>query len=70
MQISIESEVFVCNMLSCVLGPQFLIVKQRLEAQYNSELQKAKTLTEMEIKELTVLLREEAEERLHKAQQR
>ncbi|XP_028995899.1 pericentrin isoform X2 [Betta splendens] len=50
-------------------SPQFLIVKQKLEAQYDGELQKAKTLMAVEIKELTLLL-QQAEEHLRNAQER
>lgn len=45
-------------------------MKQRLEAQYEDELQKAKNCMSAEIKELTVLLQEQSEEKLHLAQQR
>ncbi|GLD47932.1 A-kinase anchor protein 9-like protein [Lates japonicus] len=51
-------------------SPQVLIVRQRLEAQYDSELQKAKSCMASEIKELTALLQEQGEERLHEAQER
>ncbi|XP_042356085.1 pericentrin isoform X2 [Plectropomus leopardus] len=51
-------------------SPQVLIVRQRLKAQYDSELQRAKSTMATEIKELTALLQEEAEERLHQAQER
>ncbi|KAM7376064.1 hypothetical protein PAMP_005812 [Pampus punctatissimus] len=51
-------------------SPQVLLVRQKLEAQYDDELQRAKTLMEAEIKELTVLLQEQNEERLHQAQER
>jgi len=45
-------------------------MRQRLEAQYDSELQKAKNCMSVEIKELTVLLQEQGDERLRQAQQR
>uniref|UniRef100_A0A3B4ULN8 Pericentrin n=1 Tax=Seriola dumerili TaxID=41447 RepID=A0A3B4ULN8_SERDU len=51
-------------------SPQVLIVRQRLEAQYDSELQKAKSYMATEIKELTALLKGQGEERLHQAQER
>ncbi|XP_017270711.1 pericentrin isoform X2 [Kryptolebias marmoratus] len=51
-------------------SPQVLAVKQRLEAQCESELQKAKSCMSAEIKELAVLLQEESEEKLRLAQQR
>ncbi|XP_035529571.1 pericentrin [Morone saxatilis] len=51
-------------------SPQVLIVRQRLEAQYDSELQRAKSCMAADIKELTALLQEQGEERLHQAQER
>ncbi|XP_072221841.1 pericentrin isoform X1 [Leuresthes tenuis] len=51
-------------------SPQVVIMRQRLEAQYDSELQKAKNCMSVEIKELTVLLQEQGDERLRQAQQR
>ncbi|XP_070699119.1 pericentrin [Pempheris klunzingeri] len=51
-------------------SPQVLIVKQRLEAQCDRELQRAKSCMATEIKELTALLQEQGEERLHQAQER
>ncbi|XP_056248818.1 pericentrin isoform X1 [Seriola aureovittata] len=51
-------------------SPQVLIVRQRLEAQYDSELQKAKSYMATEIKELTALLKGQGEEWLHQAQER
>ncbi|XP_047200841.1 pericentrin isoform X3 [Girardinichthys multiradiatus] len=51
-------------------GPQLLMVKQRLEAQYDNELQKAKNSMAVEIKELKVRLQEQSEETLGLAQQR
>ncbi|XP_027130303.1 pericentrin isoform X5 [Larimichthys crocea] len=51
-------------------SPQVLIVKQRLEAQYDSELQTAKSCMTTEIKQLTALLQEQGEERLQQAQER
>ncbi|XP_076604354.1 pericentrin isoform X2 [Chaetodon auriga] len=49
-------------------SPQVLLVRQRLEAQYGSELQRAKSCMATEIKELTALLQEQGEERLRQAQ--
>ncbi|KAM9354836.1 pericentrin [Pholidichthys leucotaenia] len=49
---------------------QVLMVRQRLEAQYNEDLQRAKNCMSADIKELTVLLQEQAEERLRQAQER
>lgn len=54
----------------CLLGPQVLLVKQRLEAQYGSELQRAKSCMATEIKELTAVLQEQGEEQLCQAQER
>lgn len=54
----------------CLLGPQVLLVKQRLETQYNNELQKAKNCMAVEIKELEVLLQGQSKEKLRLAQQR
>uniref|UniRef100_A0A3B5M5U7 ELK domain-containing protein n=1 Tax=Xiphophorus couchianus TaxID=32473 RepID=A0A3B5M5U7_9TELE len=54
----------------CLPGPQRLIIKQRLEAQYNNELQKAKSCMAEETEELKVLLQEQSEEKLRLAQQR
>ncbi|XP_069008664.1 pericentrin isoform X2 [Embiotoca jacksoni] len=51
-------------------SPQVLMVRQRLEAQYDSELQKAKNRMSVEIKELTVLLQQEHEEQLRQIQER
>ncbi|XP_051244571.1 pericentrin isoform X2 [Dicentrarchus labrax] len=51
-------------------SPQVLIVRQRLEAQYDSELQRAKSCMAADIKELTALLQEQGEERLHQTQER
>ncbi|XP_026194895.1 pericentrin-like isoform X2 [Anabas testudineus] len=51
-------------------SPQVLVVKQRLEAQYDNELQKAKSCMATEIKELTVLLKEQGEAQLRQAQER
>ncbi|KAM7403309.1 hypothetical protein PAMA_003979 [Pampus argenteus] len=51
-------------------SPQVLLVRQKLEAQYDDELQRAKSFMEAEIKELTVLLQEENEDQLHQAQER
>lgn len=54
----------------CLLGPQVLIVKQRLEAQYDGELKRVKSCMAAEIKELTALLQEQGQERLCQAQER
>ncbi|XP_034713635.1 pericentrin isoform X3 [Etheostoma cragini] len=51
-------------------SPQVLIVRQRLEAQYDNELQRAKNCMATEIKELTALLQEQGEERLRQAKER
>ncbi|KAM4540827.1 pericentrin [Fundulus diaphanus] len=51
-------------------GPQLLMVKERLEAQYDDKLQKAKNVMAVEIKELQVRLQEQNEEKLRLAQQR
>ncbi|XP_078031283.1 pericentrin isoform X3 [Epinephelus lanceolatus] len=51
-------------------SPQVLIVRQRLKAQYDGELQRAKSTMATEIKELTKLLQEQAEEQLRQAQER
>ncbi|XP_071063370.1 pericentrin isoform X2 [Pseudochaenichthys georgianus] len=51
-------------------SPQVLIVRQRLEAQYDGELQRAKSCMATEVKELTARLQEQGEERLHQAQER
>ncbi|XP_010784783.1 pericentrin [Notothenia coriiceps] len=51
-------------------SPQVLIVRQRLEAQYDGELHRAKSCMATEVKELTARLQEQGEERLHQAQER
>ncbi|XP_062295952.1 pericentrin isoform X3 [Scomber scombrus] len=51
-------------------SPQVLLASQRLEAQYNCDLQKAKSCMATEIKELTALLQEQSEERLCQAEER
>ncbi|XP_054861917.1 pericentrin isoform X3 [Amphiprion ocellaris] len=51
-------------------NPQHILVRQWLEAPYDSELQEAKSCMSSEIKEVTVLLQEQSEERLHQAQER
>ncbi|XP_053191638.1 pericentrin [Scomber japonicus] len=51
-------------------SPQVLLVSQRLEAQYNCDLQKAKSCMATEIKELTVLLQEQSKEQLCQAEER
>uniref|UniRef100_UPI0037E7F2AE pericentrin isoform X2 n=1 Tax=Semicossyphus pulcher TaxID=241346 RepID=UPI0037E7F2AE len=51
-------------------SPQVLIVRQRLEAQYDSQLQSAKSCMATDIKELTALLQEQGEERLRQAHDR
>uniref|UniRef100_A0A3Q2P6W8 Pericentrin n=1 Tax=Fundulus heteroclitus TaxID=8078 RepID=A0A3Q2P6W8_FUNHE len=53
-----------------LLGPQLLMVKERLEAEYDDKLQKAKNVMAVEIKELQVRLQEQNEEKLRLAQQR
>lgn len=45
-------------------------MKQRLEVQHDGALQKAKSCMATEIKELTVLLKEQSEEQLRQAQER
>lgn len=59
---------FTFNMF--YLGPEVLIIKQRLEAQYDSELKKAKSCMATEIKELNALLQEQGQEQLCQAQKR
>lgn len=54
----------------CILDPQVLSVRQTLEAQYEGELQKAKSCMAIEIKELTALLQDQSEEQLRQAQER
>ncbi|KAM9842917.1 pericentrin [Aulostomus maculatus] len=49
---------------------EVLEVKQKLEAWYNDELQKEKSCMAKEIKEITALLQEQGEERLHQVQER
>ncbi|XP_021163480.2 pericentrin [Fundulus heteroclitus] len=51
-------------------GPQLLMVKERLEAEYDDKLQKTKNVMAVEIKELQVRLQEQNEEKLRLAQQR
>ncbi|KAM3870972.1 pericentrin [Diretmus argenteus] len=51
-------------------SPQVLLARQRLEAQYDGELQRAKGCMAAEVKELAGLLQEEGEERLRQAQER
>ncbi|XP_068436282.1 pericentrin [Clinocottus analis] len=51
-------------------SPQVLVVRQRLEAQYDGERQREKSCMAAEIKELTALLQEQGEERLRQAQER
>ncbi|KAM6968416.1 pericentrin [Tautogolabrus adspersus] len=51
-------------------SPQVLVVRQRLEAQYDSELQQAKSCMTADLKELTALLQEQSEERLRQAHDR
>lgn len=45
-------------------------MRQRLEAQCDSELQREKSCMAAEIKELTALLQEQGEEQLRQAQER
>lgn len=54
----------------CCSDPQVLLIKQRLEVQHENELQKTKNSMSAEMKELTVLLQEQSEEKLRLAQQR
>lgn len=54
----------------CFSGPQVLMVRQRLKAEYDCELQREKSCMATEIQELTALLREQGEERLRQAQER
>ncbi|XP_026170864.1 pericentrin isoform X4 [Mastacembelus armatus] len=51
-------------------SPQIVKVRQRLEAHYDSELERAKSSMAAEIKECTVVLQEQAEEKLCQAQER
>ncbi|KAM3594613.1 uncharacterized protein V6R79_010896 [Siganus canaliculatus] len=51
-------------------SPQVVLVRQRLEAQYDCQLQKAKSCLATEIKEVTALLQEQGEERLQQVQER
>ncbi|XP_054469221.1 pericentrin isoform X2 [Anoplopoma fimbria] len=51
-------------------SPQVLMVRQRLEAQYDGELQRERSCMATEIKELTALLQDQSEERLRQAQER
>ncbi|CAJ1074387.1 pericentrin isoform X4 [Xyrichtys novacula] len=51
-------------------SPQILVVRQRLEAQYESELQQVKSQMTADIKEVTALLQEQGEERLQQAHDR
>uniref|UniRef100_A0A3B3YRD9 Pericentrin/AKAP-450 centrosomal targeting domain-containing protein n=1 Tax=Poecilia mexicana TaxID=48701 RepID=A0A3B3YRD9_9TELE len=51
-------------------GPQLLMVKRQLEAQYDDELQKARSCMAEETEELKALLQEQSEEKLRLAQQR
>ncbi|XP_029937869.1 pericentrin isoform X2 [Myripristis murdjan] len=51
-------------------SPQVLLVRQRLSAQFDSELQRAKSIMAAEVKELTALLQQQSEERLHQTQER
>ncbi|KAM9707457.1 pericentrin isoform 3-T3 [Menidia menidia] len=54
----------------CNQSPQVIMVRQELQAQYDNELQTAKSCMAAEIKELTVLLQEQGEERVRQAQER
>lgn len=54
----------------CLSGPEVLIAKQRLEAQHDNELKTAKSCMAAEIKELTALLQEQAQQQLSQAQER
>lgn len=48
-------------------SPQVVALKQRLEAQYGSELRTAKSIMAAEVKELNALLQEQTESRLQEA---
>lgn len=52
------------------LGPEVLIIKQRLEAQYDSELKKVKSSMATEIKQLNALLQQQGQEQLCQAKKR
>lgn len=52
------------------LGPEVVIIKQRLEAQYDGELKKAKSCMAKDIKELNALLQEQGREQLCQALKR
>ncbi|XP_052355300.1 pericentrin-like isoform X4 [Oncorhynchus keta] len=52
------------------LNPQAVAVRQRLEAQYEAELARAKSTMAAEVKELTALLQEQGDQRLCQAQDR
>ncbi|XP_055764487.1 A-kinase anchor protein 9-like isoform X2 [Salvelinus fontinalis] len=52
------------------LNPQAVAVRQRLEAQYEAELTRAKSTMAAEVKELTALLQEQGDQRLCQAQDR
>ncbi|KAL6105456.1 pcnt [Pungitius sinensis] len=51
-------------------SPQVLMVRQRLKAEYDGELQREKSCMATEIEALTALLREQGDERLRQAQER
>ncbi|XP_041668237.1 pericentrin isoform X2 [Cheilinus undulatus] len=51
-------------------SPQVLVLRQRLQAQYDGELQKAKSRMAADMKELTALLQGQSEERLRQANDR
>ncbi|XP_076013417.1 pericentrin isoform X2 [Genypterus blacodes] len=50
--------------------PQVLVLRQRLEAQYDGELQRAKSCMATEVKELTAKFHEQREEQLSQAKKR
>ncbi|CAL8285441.1 unnamed protein product [Lota lota] len=51
-------------------SPQVVLIKQRLQAQYDGEMRKAKSCMSAEVKELAALLQKQGEERLHQAELR
>ncbi|XP_011617110.2 pericentrin isoform X3 [Takifugu rubripes] len=72
LQITLEKEKEKLSSLQTALendeSPEVVIIKQRLEAQYDGELKKAKTCMATEIKELNALLLEQHQEQLCQAQ--
>ncbi|KAM8917072.1 pericentrin isoform 2-T2 [Spinachia spinachia] len=51
-------------------SPRVLMVRQRLKAEYDCELQREKSCMATEIQDLTAVIREKGEERLRQAQER